>query len=242
MLARRLRRETQLAPCRDTRPALAQPHRMPAAGPTTPHPGTRNPAQDPLFVPQLMAHVGPVALADWLVHVGGLAAYSALHSTGRAGGGCQGCQPSGRSGCRALLEVGARGGARAAADRRPPPLLAARASDARACARVHVCARADAPAVACVRSRWPCQGAGRQQGRPSQSAVHAAARSGRLGVWQRRRLQAVRFPGCGEATGLRVRWGACSGWLCMQCKLRRLLRRLRVPQACRSHVCGVSCM
>lgn len=28
-----------------------------------------------------MAHVGPAALADWMAHVGGLAAYSALNAT-----------------------------------------------------------------------------------------------------------------------------------------------------------------
>jgi hypothetical protein len=37
---------------------------------------------DPLFVPQLMAHVGPAALADWMVHVGGLAAFSTLNTAG----------------------------------------------------------------------------------------------------------------------------------------------------------------
>lgn len=31
-------------------------------------------------MPQLMAHVGPAALADWMAHVGGLAAYSALNA------------------------------------------------------------------------------------------------------------------------------------------------------------------
>ncbi len=38
--------------------------------------------QDPLFVPQLMAHVGPAALADWMLHVGGLAAFSTLNAAG----------------------------------------------------------------------------------------------------------------------------------------------------------------
>jgi hypothetical protein len=38
--------------------------------------------QDPLFVPQLMAHVGPAALADWMLHVGGLAAFSTFNSAG----------------------------------------------------------------------------------------------------------------------------------------------------------------
>lgn len=31
-------------------------------------------------MPQLMAHVGPAALADWMVHVGGLAAFSTFNS------------------------------------------------------------------------------------------------------------------------------------------------------------------
>lgn len=35
---------------------------------------------DPGFVPQLVAHVGPAALADWLLHVGALGGYSALHA------------------------------------------------------------------------------------------------------------------------------------------------------------------
>ncbi|KAF8071129.1 sirt2 [Scenedesmus sp. PABB004] len=34
--------------------------------------------QDPGFVPQLMAHVGPAALADWLLHVGALGGFTAL--------------------------------------------------------------------------------------------------------------------------------------------------------------------
>jgi hypothetical protein len=38
--------------------------------------------QDPLFVPQLMAHVGPAALADWMLHVGGLAAFSTFNAAG----------------------------------------------------------------------------------------------------------------------------------------------------------------
>ena len=37
--------------------------------------------QDPAFVPQLMMHVGPVALADWMMHVGALGAFSALNAT-----------------------------------------------------------------------------------------------------------------------------------------------------------------
>lgn len=38
--------------------------------------------QDPLFVPQLMGHVGPAALADWMLHVGGLAAFSTFNAAG----------------------------------------------------------------------------------------------------------------------------------------------------------------
>lgn len=37
--------------------------------------------QDPAFVPQLMMHVGPVALADWMMHVGALGAFTALNVT-----------------------------------------------------------------------------------------------------------------------------------------------------------------
>eukprot|EP00775_Hariotina_reticulata_P005255 gene5255-5490_t len=33
---------------------------------------------DPAFVPQLVRHVGPAALADWMLHVGALGAYTAL--------------------------------------------------------------------------------------------------------------------------------------------------------------------
>ena len=35
---------------------------------------------DPAFVPQLVAHVGPAALADWLLHVGALGGYTALNA------------------------------------------------------------------------------------------------------------------------------------------------------------------
>jgi hypothetical protein len=41
--------------------------------------------QDPLFVPQLMVHVGPAALADWMLHVGGLAAFSTFNAAGAIG-------------------------------------------------------------------------------------------------------------------------------------------------------------
>lgn len=33
-------------------------------------------------MPQLMAHVGPAALADWMLHVGGLAAFSTFNAAG----------------------------------------------------------------------------------------------------------------------------------------------------------------
>eukprot|EP00879_Flechtneria_rotunda_P025809 GHRR01027456.1.p1 GENE.GHRR01027456.1~~GHRR01027456.1.p1 ORF type:complete len:257 (+),score=91.59 GHRR01027456.1:84-854(+) len=36
---------------------------------------------DPGFVPQLMAHVGPVALGEWMLHVASLGTYSALNAT-----------------------------------------------------------------------------------------------------------------------------------------------------------------
>lgn len=36
---------------------------------------------DPGFVPQLMMHVGPLALADWMLHVGALGAFTALNAT-----------------------------------------------------------------------------------------------------------------------------------------------------------------
>lgn len=42
---------------------------------------THRQPQDPLFVPALMGHVGPVALADWMSHVGNLGAYTALNAT-----------------------------------------------------------------------------------------------------------------------------------------------------------------
>jgi lycopene cyclase CruP len=35
---------------------------------------------DPAFVPQLVRHVGPAALADWMIHVGALGAYTALNA------------------------------------------------------------------------------------------------------------------------------------------------------------------
>ena len=35
---------------------------------------------DPLSIPGLLAHVGPGPLFDWIVHVAGLGAFSALHS------------------------------------------------------------------------------------------------------------------------------------------------------------------
>jgi hypothetical protein len=35
--------------------------------------------QEPLFVPKLMAHVGPLPLADWMSHVAALGTYAALH-------------------------------------------------------------------------------------------------------------------------------------------------------------------
>jgi len=38
---------------------------------------------DPASVPQLLAHVGPAALADWVLHVGGLGAATALHAVTR---------------------------------------------------------------------------------------------------------------------------------------------------------------
>jgi lycopene cyclase CruP len=34
---------------------------------------------DPLMVPQILARVGPAAMADWMLHLLGLAAYSFLH-------------------------------------------------------------------------------------------------------------------------------------------------------------------
>jgi hypothetical protein len=37
--------------------------------------------RDPANIPRLMTHVGPGPLADWIVHVSGLALFSALHST-----------------------------------------------------------------------------------------------------------------------------------------------------------------
>lgn len=36
-------------------------------------------ARDPLFVPQLLAHIGPGPLLDWLRHVAALGAYTLLH-------------------------------------------------------------------------------------------------------------------------------------------------------------------
>ena len=35
---------------------------------------------DPLFVPQILAHVGPLPLADWAVHFVALVWYRALHA------------------------------------------------------------------------------------------------------------------------------------------------------------------
>lgn len=37
-------------------------------------------ARDPLFVPQLMAHIGVGPLVDWMGHVAALGAYSALNA------------------------------------------------------------------------------------------------------------------------------------------------------------------
>lgn len=33
---------------------------------------------DPLFVPQILGRVGPAAMADWLVHLAGLAVFTFL--------------------------------------------------------------------------------------------------------------------------------------------------------------------
>lgn len=35
---------------------------------------------DPLFIPQILAHVGPLPLADWAVHFVALVWYRALHA------------------------------------------------------------------------------------------------------------------------------------------------------------------
>lgn len=35
---------------------------------------------DPLFVPQILKHVGPAAFIDWFVHFVGLASYTALNA------------------------------------------------------------------------------------------------------------------------------------------------------------------
>jgi hypothetical protein len=37
---------------------------------------------DPLFVPEILKHVGPVAFADWFVHFVGLGSYTALNTLG----------------------------------------------------------------------------------------------------------------------------------------------------------------
>lgn len=34
---------------------------------------------DPLMVPQILSRVGPAAMADWLLHLLGLAAFTFLH-------------------------------------------------------------------------------------------------------------------------------------------------------------------
>jgi hypothetical protein len=39
---------------------------------------------DPLFVPEILKHVGPVAFVDWFVHFVGLGAYTALNLLGDA--------------------------------------------------------------------------------------------------------------------------------------------------------------
>ncbi|KAI3426308.1 hypothetical protein D9Q98_008681 [Chlorella vulgaris] len=40
---------------------------------------TKQMVSDPLMVPQILARVGPAAMADWMLHLLGLAAYSFLH-------------------------------------------------------------------------------------------------------------------------------------------------------------------
>jgi hypothetical protein len=37
---------------------------------------------DPLFVPEILKHVGPVAFVDWFVHFVGLGSYTALNALG----------------------------------------------------------------------------------------------------------------------------------------------------------------
>ena len=36
--------------------------------------------RDPGSIPQLIRHVGPVALAEWVAHMGALGAFTALHA------------------------------------------------------------------------------------------------------------------------------------------------------------------
>lgn len=63
---------------------------------------------DPLFVPQILGRVGPAAMADWLVHLAGLAAFTFLHwdaqvRLGMHGPGCPAC-----AGQKAVGEAGQR--------------------------------------------------------------------------------------------------------------------------------------
>ena len=60
--------------------------------------------QDPLFVPQLMMHVGPAALADWILHVGGLATFSTLNTAGACGGSWAGGGDGSREGCKLVMD------------------------------------------------------------------------------------------------------------------------------------------
>ena len=52
---------------------------------------------DPLMVPQILARVGPGAVADCMVHLTGLAAYTFLDWDSKVGGALPGCLPNSRA-------------------------------------------------------------------------------------------------------------------------------------------------